>query len=61
MRPALHFYESRAWNNPEGDAPPEGWFIVDDDYPLHIYPILAGPFDDEREAARVMHKLEAHK
>jgi len=55
MTPTVHYFDPRAWNNPEGDAPPDGWYIVDDDYPLHIYPIIAGPFDtpEEADAARL--------
>lgn len=51
MTPTVHYYAPRQWNSPDG-PPPEGWYLIDDDYPLHVYPIIAGPFDTPEQADR---------
>lgn len=59
MNLCTHYYAPRAWNNPEAGPPPEGWYLVDDDYPLHIYPICGGPYNSPDDAARDIPRIAA--
>lgn len=58
MTPALHYWPERGNLFALGAYYPlPGWYVVDDDYPLHIYPILDGPFETQAEAQRAKGRL----